>query len=59
MRSQGGYAVTLECGQHADPNSPEVGWQAIHNALAHLGLTHLGLTDEPPPPARNDIELLS
>jgi uncharacterized protein len=53
MRSQGGYAVTLECGQHADPNSPHVGWQAIHNALAHLGLT-----DASPPPARNDVELL-
>jgi uncharacterized protein len=53
MRSQGGYAVTLECGQHADPNSPEVGWRAIHNALAHLGLT-----DEPPPTVRNDVELL-
>jgi len=52
MRSQGGYAVTLECGQHADPKAPEVAWRAIHNALAHLGLT-----DEPPP-ARNDVELL-
>jgi predicted deacylase len=53
MRSQGGYAVTLECGQHADPNSPEVGWRAIHNTLAHLGLT-----DESRPSARNDVELL-
>jgi predicted deacylase len=53
MRSQGGYAVTLECGQHADPNAPEVARQAIHNALAHLGLT-----DVSPPAARTDIELL-
>jgi predicted deacylase len=53
MRSQGGYAVTLECGQHSDPNSPEVGRRAIHHALAHLGLTH-----ESPPAARTDIELL-
>jgi predicted deacylase len=53
MRSQGGYAITLECGQHADPNAPEVGWRAIHNAMAHLGLTQ-----ELPPAARTDIELL-
>jgi len=53
MRSQGGYAVTLECGQHADPNSPDVGWRAIHNALAHLGLTQ-----ELPSIARTDVELL-
>lgn len=38
MRSQGGYAITLECGQHADPNAPEVAYRAIHNTLAHLGL---------------------
>ena len=39
MRSQGGYAVTLECGQHEDPQSPEVAYRAIHNALAFLGHT--------------------
>lgn len=38
MRSQGGYAVTLECGQHADPAAPTVAYLAIRNALAHLGL---------------------
>jgi predicted deacylase len=53
MRSQGGYAVTLECGQHTDPHAPEVGRQAIHNALAHLGLT-----EELPPSARTDIQFL-
>jgi len=53
MRSQGGYAITLECGQHTDPRAPEVGRQAIHNALAHLGLT-----EEAPPTARGDIEFL-
>ncbi|MEO8542574.1 MAG: succinylglutamate desuccinylase/aspartoacylase family protein [Burkholderiaceae bacterium] len=36
MRSQGGYGVTLECGQHDDPQAPEVGWRAIHHALAQL-----------------------
>jgi uncharacterized protein len=38
MRSQGGYAITLECGQHSDPNAPEVGYRAICNTLAHLRL---------------------
>jgi predicted deacylase len=44
MRSVGGYALTLECGQHEDPSSPEVAYRAIHNALAHLRLV-----DAPPP----------
>jgi len=38
MRSQGGYGVTLECGQHDDPNAPEVAWQAITRTLALLGM---------------------
>jgi uncharacterized protein len=53
MRSQGGYAITLECGQHADPLAPEVAYRAIRNTLAHLKLV-----DEPAPAARTDIELL-
>lgn len=36
MRSQGGYGVTLECGQHEDPQAPQVAWRAIHNTLAQL-----------------------
>lgn len=39
MRSTGGYALTLECGQHADPQAPHVAYQAILNTLAFLGLT--------------------
>lgn len=39
MRRHGGIALTLECGQHDDPAAPEVAYRAIHNALAHLGLT--------------------
>lgn len=39
MRSVGGYAITLECGQHEDPESPEVAYRAIRNSLAFLGLT--------------------
>jgi hypothetical protein len=38
MRSVGGAALTLECGSHEDPQAPEVAYQAIHRALAHLGL---------------------
>lgn len=38
MRSQGGYAVTLECGFHDDPQAIQVAAQAIAGALAHLGL---------------------
>ena len=47
MRSQGGYGVTLECGQHADPAAPEVGYHAIRQAIALLGLAELALA----PPA--------
>ena len=39
MRSVGGYAITLECGQHDDPASPEVAYRAIRNALSFLGIT--------------------
>ena len=49
----GGMALTLECGQHEDPAAPDFAWRAIRNTLAHLGLT-----DETPPPARSDCELL-
>ena len=39
MRSRGGYAVTLECGQHDDPKGVEVAKHAIHQTLALLGIT--------------------
>ena len=39
MRAAGGYAITLECGAHDDPSSPEVGYRAILNTLAFLGIT--------------------
>lgn len=38
MRFSGGYAVTLECGTHKDPEAVNVAYRAILNALAHLGL---------------------
>ena len=37
MRSQGGYGITLECGQHDDPQGPEVAYTAIRQTLALLG----------------------
>jgi predicted deacylase len=54
MRAQGGWALTLECGPHDDPSSPEVAWRAIHRTLAHLALT-----DAPPPAPVPAIEALS
>jgi predicted deacylase len=38
MRSVGGYALTLECGQHNDPQAPEVAYRAILNTLAFFGM---------------------
>jgi predicted deacylase len=53
MRAQGGYAITLECGQHADPRAPEVAYRAIRNTLAQLELTHGSA-----PEARTEVEFL-
>jgi succinylglutamate desuccinylase len=54
FRSTGGLCVTLECGSHADPKSPQVAYQAIRNTLAHFGLTQ-----DPAPEAANSYEFLS
>jgi uncharacterized protein len=48
MRSQGGYGVTLECGQHDDPAGADVAEHAIRQTLALLGIAELPLA----PPAR-------
>ena len=53
MRQQGGWALTLECGQHDDPAAPLVAYQAIVNTLAHLGML------DAPPPAAGPLEALS
>ena len=53
MRAVGGYAITLECGQHEDPESPEVGYRAILNTLAFLGIS-----DGPKPAPAKDFEML-
>ena len=48
MRSRGGYGVTLECGQHDDPQAVDVARHAILQTLALLGLAALPLAPEPP-----------
>jgi uncharacterized protein len=53
MRSRGGWSMTLECGQHADPQAPQVAYQAIRQALALLQLADLPLA-----PPRADHEVL-
>lgn len=53
MRSMGGMAITLECGQHDDPSGPNVAHRAILNTMAHLGMI-----DVPAPAPRTDIEVL-
>ena len=53
MRSVGGYAITLECGSHDDPASPDVGYRAILSALAYLGHS-----DATPPAAVDNYEAL-
>lgn len=47
MRSRGGYGVTLECGQHDDPQAVQVARHAIRQTLALLNICDLPLTAEP------------
>jgi predicted deacylase len=56
MRSVGGYALTLECGQHDDPQAPEVAYRAILNTLAFLGMID---APAPAPLAPEHMEALS
>ncbi len=53
IRSRGGYGVTLECGQHDDPQAPEVAYHAIKQTLALLNLI-----DQAPQPPAHDFEVL-
>jgi predicted deacylase len=54
MRASGGYAVTVECGQHDDPRAPAVAYRAATQALALLGL----LEDATPAPPATTFEVL-
>jgi predicted deacylase len=56
MRTTGGYALTLECGQHADPAAPDVAYRAIMNTLAFLKVID---APEPEPIALEKMESLS
>lgn len=55
MRTTGGYALTLECGQHVDPQAPEVAYRAIMNTLAFLKLID---APEPEPVPFDEMEAL-
>jgi predicted deacylase len=57
MRTVGGYAVTLECGQHEDAAGPEVARHAIRQTLALLGIAELPLA--PPDPSGGPVECLT
>jgi predicted deacylase len=54
MRSQGGYGITLECGQHADPDAPEFAYKAILRTLVLLGMVEPGVV-EPRPAAKPEL----
>lgn len=53
MRAQGGYGITLECGQHQDPQAPAVAYRAIKQTLACLNMV-----DAPPEPVAGPFQLL-
>jgi predicted deacylase len=57
MRAHGGCALTLECGQHADPAGPDVAYRAIRQAVACLGLADLPLA--PPASAFECLSLVA
>jgi succinylglutamate desuccinylase len=59
MRSQGGYGVTLECGQHDDPAAPEVAWHAIRQTLALLRMAESDGRPLPLLPPPRPLECLS
>ena len=50
MRSRGGYAVTLECGQHDDPAGIDVAKHAILQTLGLLGISPVELAARPAAP---------
>jgi predicted deacylase len=56
MRRMGGYAITLECGQHDAPNAPQVAYRAIMNTLSFLELID---APRPVPVEPGQIEALS
>ena len=51
-RRHGAMAVNIECGQHKDPQAPEVAYQAIRNALRYLEMTDEPKLEVPKIPTR-------
>ena len=50
-RQFGAMAALIECGQHRDPQAPDIAYQAIRNALSYLDMTDEAkptLPSEPP-----------
>lgn len=58
MRSVGGCAVTLECGQHESAQAPVVAHQAVLNVMASLGLISQPAHQQTPKPG-SAIEAIS
>ena len=52
-RQHGAKAVLIECGQHKDPKSPEIAYQAIYKALGYLGLLEKRVPPAPMDSVRN------
>ena len=53
-RSQRGYGITLECGQHLDPNAPEFAYKAILRTMVLLGLLDASVV-EPRPATKPEL----
>lgn len=53
MRRVGGYGVTLECGQHDDPDAAKVAYRAIRNTLAFLAISG----EQPPQASRQPLHM--
>lgn len=54
MRSQGGYCITLECGQHLDPNAPKFAYKAILRTMVLLGMLDASVV-EPRPATKPEL----
>lgn len=49
--TQGGYGITIECGQHDDPESEDVAYHIIQNVLYGLGFIEVKTS----PPLKNIV----
>lgn len=59
MRRAGGYGVTLECGQHADPAAVPFAHGAVLRALALLDMIDPAAAEPPPPAAPEVLQMLA